>query len=434
MELEKLKQLLTPKWNKYIPIEPTPKQTAFLLLNCLDAFYGGACAGGKTTALLAAALQYVDIVGYRALLIRDTYANLTMPGSLLDVAENWLASYLVSKDVHWSAEKKTFSFPPDGKLVFGYLDGPKDHFNYLSSNYHFIGADECVGIRQRQLDYLFSRLRKKKGDPIPLRFRCASNPPTSEQIARGAWVKDKYVDLRTRHKDVIFISAKMDDNKYIDKLEYEKSLSKLDPVTRMQLKDGDWEIRESGDMFDRSWFDIVDIAPVETVCVRAWDLAATKKTEKNDPAYTAGVLMSKDQHGIYYIENIIRFRKDPLYVEQMLKQTAYLDGKKIPIRAEQEGGSGGKLTMSYIHRLILPEFDFQGNSVSNTGSKIERAKPFSSQCASGNVKIVRGYWNKDFLEEAELFPFGKFKDQIDACSLAYNILAMQKTGFRSRAI
>ena len=86
-----IKNILSPKRTKYIPHTPTVKQTAFLLLNNLDVFFGGACAGGKSDALLMAALQYVDIPGYNALVLRDTYANLTKPEGLVDRADEWLA-------------------------------------------------------------------------------------------------------------------------------------------------------------------------------------------------------------------------------------------------------------------------------------------------------------------------------------------------------
>lgn len=50
-ELLKLQRLLTPKMTKYIPHVPTPKQAAFLLLDCKEAFYGGAAGGGKLLPL-----------------------------------------------------------------------------------------------------------------------------------------------------------------------------------------------------------------------------------------------------------------------------------------------------------------------------------------------------------------------------------------------
>lgn len=42
-QIRELQTVLTPKLNKYIPIIPTPKQTAALLMNGVrDMLYGGA--------------------------------------------------------------------------------------------------------------------------------------------------------------------------------------------------------------------------------------------------------------------------------------------------------------------------------------------------------------------------------------------------------
>ena len=43
VEIQTLRQALTPRTNKYIPVTPTPKQTAALLLNGeKEMLYGGA--------------------------------------------------------------------------------------------------------------------------------------------------------------------------------------------------------------------------------------------------------------------------------------------------------------------------------------------------------------------------------------------------------
>jgi hypothetical protein len=39
------------------------------------------------------------------------------------------------------------------------------------------------------------------------------------------------------------------------------------------------------------------------------------------------------------------------------------------------------------------------------------------------VKLLRGAWNKDFLDEVELFPLGRHDDAVDAASLALTKLA-----------
>lgn len=61
-----MKTILWPTLNRYIPIWPTPKQAAFMApLAQLEALYGGAGGGGKSVALLAAALMYVASRGMR---------------------------------------------------------------------------------------------------------------------------------------------------------------------------------------------------------------------------------------------------------------------------------------------------------------------------------------------------------------------------------
>jgi hypothetical protein len=57
-----------------------------------------------------------------------------------------------------------------------------------------------------------------------------------------------------------------------------------------------------------------------------------------------------------------------------------------------------------------------------TGSKEVRAEPFVAQCQNDNVRLVAGDFTMPFIEEAEVFPAGKFKDQIDAAAGAFNKL------------
>lgn len=441
-----------PRGNKYIPHVPTPKQAAFLWLTCLDAFYGGAAGGGKSDALLMAALQYVDVPGYNALLLRDTYANLNKPQGLLDRANEWLTP----TDAKWNGDVKAWVFPSGATISFGYLDGPRDHFNYQGAEYQFVGIDEAVNVREHQALYLFSRMRKKNPESyakdlkalfgysslqveeyykqyaaIPLRFRCASNPPRLEQVERGAWVKMRYVDADSRG-DKIFIPAKINDNPHLNADEYRRSLSELDSITRRQLEDGDWDIQISGRFFNRLWFEVVDKscnADDTDMVVRYWDMAATEEDPNKDPAYTVGLKMRRSRFGTYYIESVIRKRLSSMDCERLVRQTADMDTKSVPISMEQEPGSAGKATVNNYQSRVLPEFSFWADK--KTGSKIDEARPVSAQAEAGNIKLVNGPWVKDFLDEVELFPDGKFKDQVDAMSGAFRFLT-EGTGARAR--
>jgi predicted phage terminase large subunit-like protein len=411
---------------KYIKEVPTPTQLAFFSLDKLDVLFGGGASGGKSSALLMSALKYVNEPEYDAIIMRDTYANLTKPGALMERSFEWLSG----TDAHWNGDAKRWEFPSGATLSFGYLDSPRDHYSFQSSEYQFVGIDECVNIREHQALYMFSRLRKRITSKVPIRFRCASNPPTREQLARGAWVKRRYIDPNTRHPGAIFVPSLMRDNPHVNQEEYVKSLMNLDPITRRQLLDGDWDVKLQGDFFKREWFKIVDKLPPESeidLRVRFWDMAATQeKAAGKQPARTSGCRMYRTIHGQWYIDSIVKFRKTPLDTEQIIRQTADMDGRYFPIRMEWEGGSGGAITIDHYTRYILSGFDFRGRKP--PGSKAERASPFASQAEAGNVFLVAGPWVADFLDEAEMFPDGEYKDRIDSTSGAFNVLTPGSAG------
>ena len=419
-DLSRLQKELSPKLTKYIPHRPFPKQSAFLLLPHNEAFYGGAAGGGKSDALLMAALQYVDVPGYSAILFRRTYAELSLAGALMFRAKEWLNPYVEKGEVKWSEKDKMFTFPSGATLAFGYLESNKDKFRYQSAEFQFIGFDELTHFKRDQYTYLFNRLRRSKDMPVPLRMRAASNPGNEGH----QWVKQRFL-VEGPENGRIFIPATLEDNKYLDREEYEESLKELDPVTRAQLLKGDWEIDQEGEMFKEHWFEIADGSPSRARRVRYWDLAATDEGAPTgkDAAYTVGVRIA-EKNGEYYIEDIRRAKLDPGDVERLVKQTAKLDGKNTIIRMEQEPGSAGKNTISHYRRNVLPEYDFDGDKV--TGSKILRANPFSSAAKRGDIYLVQGSWNRDFLDEAKSFPEGQYKDQIDAASGAYSHISQAR--------
>ena len=52
--------------------------------------------------------------------------------------------------------------------------------------------------------------------------------------------------------------------------------------------------------------------------------------------------------------------------------------------------------------------------------------PLSSAAQAGNVKLVRGVWNTDFLDEIDAFPESVHDDQVDAASGAFGKLSFSQ--------
>lgn len=192
----------------------------------------------------------------------------------------------------------------------------------------------------------------------------------------------------------------------------------------------------AGLMFDRTWFEFVDVAPREATRVRYWDKAATP----GSGAYTAGVLIAMtDKPKRWYIEDVVRGQWSYLERDQHIIKTAELDAirydNEVIIVAEQEGGSAGK---EVAHNMIvnMAGFPVFKDVVSGGGqarvkdgeklpgeAKIRRAMLWQAQAEANNIKLVRGRWNIDYLEEVVSFPESTIKDQVDATSGGFNWLS-----------
>jgi predicted phage terminase large subunit-like protein len=414
----KVLEYLEPKKPPFCPEEPSMPQKVFLRTNAIEALFGGAAGGGKSSALLMAALQYVDIPGYSAILFRRTFADLSLPGALMDRFKAWVDEY---EDVHWNANSYVATFPSGARISFGYLNNTNDYLRYKGSEFQFIGMDEVTEIRESDYRYLFSRLRRPASGPlsqVPLRMRAASNPAPN-------WVRQRFI-VEGLEKNRIFVPSKLTDNPGIDADSYRQALQALDPIERRRLEEGDWWSTTLGTLFERESVVIIDSDEVPVVSsaarvVRFWDLAATEPSAVTpNPDWTVGTLMLFDG-GVSYILDIKKARVRGEKVEQLIAQTAYEDGRGVAIRMEMEPGSSGKALVDQYARYVVPGYDFQG--IRSTGDKVTRARPFAAAVANGNVRIVRGTWLSDWLDELSSFPEAcDHDDQVDSAVGAFTYL------------
>lgn len=216
--------------NRWIPLKPTARQARFLTEERFEVLYGGAAGGGKSVAALMSAAQYLTQPGYAALILRRTYPQLSQPGGLIPVSHEWWANTAA----RWNGTEKQWTFPSGATVTFGHMQYEHDKYNYQSGEYALVSFEELTQFTQSQYEYLFSRVRRRHDVPFPVRVRSTSNPGGTGH----RWVKSRFIDAITPERG--FIPAQLDDNPHLDREAYEASLAVLDPVTRKQLREGDW--------------------------------------------------------------------------------------------------------------------------------------------------------------------------------------------------
>lgn len=174
----------------------------------------------------------------------------------------------------------------------------------------------------------------------------------------------------------------------------------------------------TGGFFEWEKLEIVDATPPIVEKVRYWDKAGTQDGGKR----TSGTLLGKGSDGMWYVLDVITGQWNAANREAVIRQTAEVDGRQVRVWIEQEPGSGGKES---AENTITNLAGFIIQAERPTGDKELRAEPYAVQVAAGNIKILRGDWNKLFIDEHKSFPRGKFKDQIDSTSGAFNKLAVR---------
>lgn len=432
----------------------TGQQEKFLKCSADIAIYGGAAGAGKTYGMLLYPLRYIHNPLFGGVIFRRTTPQIKAEGGIWDESEMiypLLGAYGLKQQVEWR-------FPSGAKLKFAHMEHQKNRFDWQSSQIPFIGFEEICQFAENQFWYMLSRNRSTSGVQCRIRGTCNPDPDSfvarliewwinpetgypitersgvvrwfarvGDELAWGATRKELVDRLGegTEPKSFTFIHGNIFDNPALLQKDptYLANLKALPLVDRLQLLQGNWHVRPAAGLyFKRPWFGVVDAAPKDIVVrVRYWDRAATPISAANpDPDATVGLLMSKDRNGIFYIEDVQKMFVSPHAVDQAMINTAAQDGPETVIGYMQDPGSAG---VGEAQATAAKLAGYQLRFATATGDKQTRAKPVSSQAEAGNIKLVSGKWNHDYLRILENFPEAKHDDEVDATSGAFEICA-----------
>lgn len=434
-------------------------QTEFMATSADICIYGGSAGGGKSYGLLLSPLMYKNVRGFGCTIFRRNFNQIFAQGGLWDDSSK---IYQGIKGAQPKMSRNMWVFKDDkdrimSKVTFAHIENEKELSKWQGSQICEIGFDELTHFSEKTFFYMLSRNRSACGVAPFVRATC--NPdadswvakfiewwidpetgyPIPERSGKLRWfirreetvywadTKEELCErfnLKTRAqkrqpRSVTFIMSSVWDNQELLKVnpEYVANLEALPTVERERLLHGNWKIKPAAGLFFKrtQLGDILETVPEDVVqWVRCWDLAATEKTDKGDPAFTAGVLMGKRKNGRYVIADVINKQMSASDVRKTIKLTAQSDlarFKRVRIRLPQDPGQAGKeQAQSYIKFLA----GFDVTTVAESGSKEARAAPMAAQWQAGNFDIVYGSWNEDYLYQLENFPDSQFKDMVDA--------------------
>lgn len=265
-------------------LEPQAGPQRTFLANRADiAVYGGAAGGGKSWALLVEPLRHVRAVpGFRGVIFRRTYPEITNSGGLWDQAAEIYPKFggvprIGSLD---------WTFPPHGNTIsFRHLQHEANKYQWQGSEVPYFGFDELSHFTESQFTYVaLSRGRSTCGvrpyvrattnpDPgwvkeflAPWVDKSFDRPARSGEVrhfirdqGKLTWVPPEHPDS----KSLSFVRASIYDNRVLLERnpEYLASLKALLPVERARLLDGDWDVRREGLVYPAFDSAVVDAAP-----------------------------------------------------------------------------------------------------------------------------------------------------------------------------
>lgn len=445
-------------------------QSQFLTTRADFAVFNGQPGCGKTSTLTLDMLRGVKLPLYRAAAFRRKAKQLTIAGSLWDLARRWYphAGGTLVASPHLQA-----TFRSGATIEYGHLNQEADKEGYDGSSFEMLAFDELPHFSEQQFWYLAgSRNRGVSGFKPCVRASTMAAPdswvhklvkpwlepdggwpdwsqsgklryfvrnPFDDQITwfESRAVAEAFADevfdallestplaqrcnvVRSNPKSFTVVHARTTDNHILlaSSSEYQASLGLMTRYERERLA-GNWNARPpSSGMFDRNFFKVLDAPPREdeiVFSVRGWDRASKIVSEVNvDPDWTRGVRLDLLRSGLLVISDVASLRDRPGQVDLLMIKTMELDGPRVTQACWINPGDSGVYEEENLRALF--------KTVRGCGPVIFRhqtvnKETYARPCAAffdpelSNVArggIVRAVWNNECLAEAEMFPLKK---------------------------
>lgn len=230
---------------------------------------------------------------------------------------------------------------------------------------------------------------------------------------RDHWLFERFIRSESRDYEVIGSSTR--DNPFLPLGFVQRLEAQYTSVWQQQEIDGLF-VEIEGSFFRRGWFQIAERAPEGLRWSRFWDLAASVKTQADFSASACAAL--DKESGTVYIRDVIKMKAEWPDVRKVLINTALAEpGVQVGVESAMHGLAGFQ-ELTREPKLVGTSL----RSIRIDKDKISRALPIASRAEAGKLKLIRGNWISDFLDEATSFPHGQHDDQIDSVSGAFGML------------
>ena len=204
----------------------------------------GGRGGGKSIWLRwDGYIRCMSVPRFRAIIVRRSMPELKM-SHLNEVPHE--ISKLGLDPKAWHSTDFVLRFPNGSTLKFGHAEDDATLTRYLSSEFEWLGIDEAATFTHRQFAFMCTSLRSPIPNYVPL-VRLCTNP-----VGPGAgWVKRLFIDKNPTYEeapeynpdDYERISCNMDDNPFVNRVDYEKKLNNLpSDALRRALRSGEWVV------------------------------------------------------------------------------------------------------------------------------------------------------------------------------------------------